>query len=432
MQIFPKVAKGSINKLFSTARIMLIPKMEEVLTCIGDYQNAALRRATHVWSYHMLQLNIGHHLVSLLHALDNAKEREQSDASWMAYKILLNVEINALLQVTNGMAHRILDHNNVAIEALRAAGTRSNLYAIKDEGFAHAVQVAAVLADHEGAQVLLTDLTEAIGIGDLIVRKQDGWELWEVKKGEQSRGGRLHRQVARMENSTSFIRLGVGTPTGEDRVVHGIPVPCRRNHLDKLHALLHACDGTIEQITGYQFISAVDTRNMSDEELRKWEASCNAEADSRFGVGRWFDIDSLYGRESVSMIKPFTVYPFGPDLVAELLLGAKIFKSYIGLDHVAQAISLKGWDVVDVLEGADLDPKDFRNWPRGYQDGAIMHIFWKGERSRNCTFIVDFLVQCGLNMIALDSIVDALHTSVFHSPESLTFMPLYDTNEGWL
>lgn len=112
---------------------------------------------------------------------------------------------------------------------------------------------------------------------------------------------------------------------------------------------------------------------------------------------------------------PFSVFPISPNNLAELLLEGVMFISFISLDSVEKHITDKGWKFVNTIK--ETAEKDLFTSP-------IYIAVDKKNVEHNFTIPIDYLMDCGLNFIDLDCLLD---NSIYISNNySGAFTPYYE------
>ena len=94
---------------------------------------------------------------------------------------------------------------------------------------------------------------------------------------------------------------------------------------------------------------------------------------------------------------PFSVFPISPDNLAELLLGGVFFISFISLDAFEKHIIDRGWKYIDLMD-------------RGASDNLFSSsmYFCADPKNTDCNFTIpiDYLLDCGLNFIDLECLLE--------------------------
>lgn len=120
------------------------------------------------------------------------------------------------------------------------------------------------------------------------------------------------------------------------------------------------------------------------------------EVEKTFGE-RYIDFLSVKYMHKTGLSVPFSVFPISPNNLAEILLEGVMFISFISLDSVEKHITDKGWKFVNTIK--ETAGKDLFTSP-------IYIAVDKNNVEHNFTIPIDYLMDCGLNFIDLDCMLD--------------------------
>lgn len=423
MRITSRTFKGSVSELQQTLRFGYFPGWRDMIQIARDYQRMAWERREHWWSHADLQVHLAMSLHVELQALRALKDGPEADTENRFTQQIVRSTINAYTQIADGMAHRFLGYRYGLCQILLE--NKTSPYAVTQEGFGHVMEVAALLHDHAGpdTQVLLCDLNTITNVGDIIIRSADGLEIIEVKRGKRARGARLKRQVARMDEFTSFVNSGEGHVNGLPAKL--IALPPRRHELAMLEdAFVHASSNgfaTIEPYP-YQAVVCIDPSSIDAASIEEVFERILQNQRLRWETDDVLEYSSLDARQAPGMVAPYTTMPLPPELVVDLLMGQRIFISTISIPALADWLIAKGFDVYDLR-------KVPRNTP-GLPDGSVMLVAPSQVPAKNFIVSIDMLLEMAGNLIGMESFLASGHVLMAASEEKAHWIPDYENESA--
>lgn len=402
MKVSSRLVRGPIDELVDRSVGSYLPSYDETRTVLGDYQQMAVRRAGHKWAFSDLQ----HHLLmsmrveqSHVKVLQRATPATAQRELHETYVELAKLPFLGLRRIADGMAFRFLNYDMALLQSL--AGNAVGIEDLYSDGMLHELEFAAATADHDHAssQVLMCALSDVLNIGDVVVKTDDSFEVFELKKGKASRGARISRQKDRLTALTEFF-------TTRARQVAGNPVqllqlPARRHRLAELERALRTCEGsspTLLEVSSFQTVWCCDVRNAAESDLKELVGAADADATARFGHS-WTKITSYEYRHRVGVTVPMTVFPFTADMIADILLGGLVYVSYVSIAALAAHIEKRGWIAIDVAKPS-VEKRLFGS--------PVLHVFDARDRDKNYSFPVDLLLDAALSLIDIDSVLVGL------------------------
>lgn len=431
MKISSRIVRGPLEGVIDKSLGVYLPSYDEIKTVIEDYQTIAIRRGNHKWSYGDLQIHLlismqteVKYLASLREIVPNPNERERYEA----YLEMAKLPLNALRRIADGMAFRFLNRDMSLFQSLW--GNKNSFSGLSDEGILHEISFASALNDHSDpdTQVFFCCLSDATNIGDVIVKTPAAYEIIEVKKGKSSRGRRISRQKERMEALTDFYDNETTEINGQK--VQLLRLPTRRHRLKELETYLRKSEGSapaIFDVSAFHFVWCCDSRDYSFRDLKKSMDEAKATADARFGTGQWLSMSSLEFRTKTGVTVPITNFPIAPDIIADLLLGGRIYVSYIHIEGLVGYIEGNGWQVVNLINESAADAANTNSLGTEY---SIFHLFQSGNPNKNCTFHIDFLLEIAFELIEVDFILDVCLASTNCTGN---WVPVYDDDQSlWI
>jgi hypothetical protein len=425
MKVSSRVVRGPIEELVDRSSGIYLPSYDETRTVIADYQQMAVRRATHRWAFSDLQLHLLMSMQTEQIHIRNLHESipvgEQRDL-YETYVEFAKLPLLAMRRIADGMAFRFLNYDMALVQALN-----SNAVGVDDfssAGMLHEVHFAAALTDyhHAGSQVLLCALSDLMNIGDVIIKTAESFEVVEVKKGKSTRGARVSRQKERLEALAEFFGNQGGDIDGNP--VQILRLPARRHRLADLEGALRKCKGAspvLLEISSFQTVWCCDLYSSPEVEWKVLREAAERDATARFGKN-WVAIASYKQRNHVGITVPVTAFPFPADMIADLILGGLVYVSFVSPEALAAHIEKRGWHVLDVAEVSA--QREVLGFP-------VFHVFKADDPSKNYSFPVDFIIDCGVSLIDIDSVLVGLERSTEGDGRNWTFL-YEDENSLWL
>lgn len=416
MKISTKFVTGPIDNLFHPELGFYLPSFEEEKELIVSFQELALRRKDKKYSFSCLQTQLFEAMLKEQKFLKALKENPikglPEDRQNVLYK-QTSLPLYAMREIANGMGFRFMDYN---LAMMQAIGNVSNgVDDLYSEGILHELDYFGMLSDitPPEKQVFMCSLCDLVGTGDILTKDKDEFEVIEVKKGHP-RGARITRQKEKLKALEDFLNSRKKTVEGHE--IQLINLPCRKNYCSELNEAINTCSQNSIfsfSISDYQLVYCINTRdsqNLSKERID----DIYKEVEKTFGK-RYVDFLSVKYMHKTGLSVPFSVFPISPNNLAEILLEGVMFISFISLDSVEKHITDKGWKYVNTIK--ETAEKDLFTFP-------IYIAVDENNIEHNFSIPVDYLMDCGLNFIDLDCLLD---NSIYISNNySGTFTPYYE------
>lgn len=398
MKVSTKFVTGPIDNLFDPKLGIYLPSYEEEKERIVTFQELALRRKNMKYPFSCLQAQLFEAMLREQQFLKVLKENPIAELPENRQNMFLekaSLPLYAMREIANGMGFRFMDYN---LALMQAIGNVSNgVDDLSSEGIMHELDYFGALSDvtPPNKQVFLCSLCDLVGTGDILTKDENEFEVIEVKKGHP-RGARITRQKEKLKSLEEFFKLKSKTIEGHELKL--IELPTRKHHCSLLNDAINNClQNSISSfsISDYQLVYCLNTRdnqNLSQEKIDY----IYSEVEKAFGK-RFMDFISTKFMYKTGLSVPFSAFPISSENLAELLLGGVIFFSFISLDSLEKHINDKGWKFVNIIK--ETAEKDILSSP----------IYIVGEPNNpehNFTIPVDYLMDCGLNFIDLDCLLD--------------------------
>lgn len=434
MRITAKTFSGSIRELKERIEPICFPADQEIRTVIEDYAQMAFRRKDHRWALSDLQIHLTTSIAAELHFLRSLNKMafpKGQDRILHFMKQSTKTTINALIQIADGIAFRFLDYNLALCQAL--AGNRISPYAILDESFDKVVDFFALMTDRgsRDVQALLCDINSITNVGDIIIKTDDEFEIFEVKSGEKTRCSRLNRQKARMEEITRFFNSEGGRihSNFQNRQFKLLKLPTRSHKLKVLAETFRESETSgfaFKQLNDFLAVSCIDVNAFKDgKTLIDALSELEQKPKLIWGDKRCFDVSSLDTRQIVysTITVPFTVFPLEIATIVDILLGTKIYISTICIEALIGHIESRGWQVVDLTE-VEMSPEKRKE--NGF---SIFHLFKPNNIEENSTFSLDFLLSTMIEFIDIECYLNNIENITAHGSDPLHWIPFYENEE---
>ena len=398
MRIQTRFVTGPFYQVYNDKLGIYYPSFEEEKERIKTFQELALRRQRMKYSFSTLQTHLFQSMMIEQQFLKSIKENPLRDAPEEVQQAILEVAkfpLYAMRNIADGMAFRFLDYNMPLMQTL---GSQANgVEELCSEGIFHESEFFSRLTDSTppDVQVFMCSLCDLVGIGDIIIKSKDEFEFLEVKKNKH-RGSRISRQKERMKSLEDFFNSKEETIEGNR--IQLISFPCRKSHCADLDGAISDClsrKTSKFQISDYQLVYCFDTKQ-DQNSLRNQIDEAYDDAERVFGHRVFPCVSSKY-MHWTGMTVPFSVFPISPGNLAELLLGGVFFISFISLDAFERHITGKGWKYVDLMK-LEASDKHF--------SCPIYLCVDPNNTDCNFTIPVDYMLDCGLNFIDLDCLLD--------------------------
>ena len=398
MKISTKFVTGPIDNLFHPELGFYLPSFEEEKELIVSFQELALRRKDKKYSFSCLQTQLFEAMLKEQKFLKTLKENPVNglpeDRQTMLFE-QASLPLYAMREIANGMGFRFMDYNLAMMQAI--GGVSNGVDDLSSEGILHELDYFGMLSDvtPPEKQVFMCSLCDLVGTGDILTKDKEEFEVIEVKKGHP-RGARITRQKEKLKALEDFFNSRKKTLEGHKLQL--INLPYRRNYCSELNEAINTClQNSISSfsISDYQLVYCINTRdsqNLSEERIN----DIYKEVEKTFGK-RYIDFLSVKYMHKTGLSVPFSVFPISPNNLAEILLEGVMFISFISLDSVEKHITDKGWKFVNTIK--ETAEKDLFTSP-------IYIAVDKNNVEHNFTIPIDYLMDCGLNFIDLDCLLD--------------------------
>lgn len=398
MKISTKFVTGPIDNLFHPELGFYLPSFEEEKELIVSFQELALRRKDKKYSFSCLQTQLFEAMFKEQKFLKTLKENPVNglpeDRQTMLFE-QASLPLYAMREIANGMGFRFMDYNLAMMQAI--GGVSNGVDDLSSEGILHELDYFGMLSDvtPPEKQVFMCSLCDLVGTGDILTKDKEEFEVIEVKKGHP-RGARITRQKEKLKALEDFFNSRKKTLEGHKLQL--INLPYRRNYCSELNEAINTClQNSISSfsISDYQLVYCINTRdsqNLSEERIN----DIYKEVEKTFGK-RYIDFLSVKYMHKTGLSVPFSVFPISPNNLAEILLEGVMFISFISLDSVEKHITDKGWKFVNTIK--ETAEKDLFTSP-------IYIAVDKNNVEHNFTIPIDYLMDCGLNFIDLDCMLD--------------------------
>ena len=398
MKISTKFVTGPIDNLFHPELGFYLPSFEEEKELIVSFQELALRRKDKKYSFSCLQTQLFEAMLKEQKFLKTLKENPVNglpeDRQTMLFE-QASLPLYAMREIANGMGFRFMDYNLAMMQAI--GGVSNGVDDLSSEGILHELDYFGMLSDvtPPEKQVFMCSLCDLVGTGDILTKDKEEFEVIEVKKGHP-RGARITRQKEKLKALEDFFNSRKKTLEGHKLQL--INLPYRRNYCSELNEAINTClQNSISSfsISDYQLVYCINTRdsqNLSEERIN----DIYKEVEKTFGK-RYIDFLSVKYMHKTGLSVPFSVFPISPNNLAEILLEGVMFISFISLDSVEKHITDKGWKFVNTIK--ETAEKDLFTSP-------IYIAVDKNNVEHNFTIPIDYLMDCGLNFIDLDCMLD--------------------------
>ena len=278
-------------------------------------------------------------------------------------------------------------------------------------------------------QVLLCDLNSITNIGDLLLKTKDAFEIIEVKSGKKARGARITRQKERIDEIVTFFNTEKGF--FQNRNLEIVKLPPRKHKLHILNKTFKECRSkgiATKQLSDFHIISCIDTNEIPKDSENKNEFKeiineLNKNVKSIWSKDRVVEISSLYHRQYSGINVPITVFPLDSATIVGILMGSKIYISFINIDALKAYILSKGWDVFDIT-AHELNPEQYEK--SGF---SIFHLFKNDNLEKNVTFPIDILLSCAVELIEIDCYLEFFNCIVEQYKEASHWIPFYENED---
>ncbi|HDR7725423.1 hypothetical protein [Bacillus sp. CH_50] len=418
-----KISNESFKKSFKNT---WFPGFSEMKTIVEDYAQMAIRRKDHWYSFMDLQILILQAMVKELQTLEllNVKKKTEEDLEFVQeYELITRTTLNALIQISNGIAFRFLDYNYSLMSLFQC--NKTSVHAILEEGFQSTLELAANLTDLKGpsSQVLISDLNTITNIGDIIIKNEDEFEIVEVKKG-RGRGARIRRQKERMESLTSFINESFGTV--DNKEVEIVSLPPRKHRLIQLEDCLKESEskGVVEKkISDFLTIYGIDFEAIKEIDDHKTIEVLFKSINNRLNDPEYFSISSIEYRQLSGNGVPITVFPIDTKYIVDLLMGSKAYISVLNFEELERYIESKGWNAFNLVKEGVTSDQIEKNF---YQ---IYILFDKENIEKNVSISIDTLTSIMMELMDVEEYLNSFRIMVAKDSNK-NWIPFYEDESG--
>jgi hypothetical protein len=239
-----------------------------------------------------------------------------------------------------------------------------------------------------------------------------------VKQGERARGGRLSRQLARLDNITALVNTGAGTMNGLP--VQFLDLPPRRHRVaDLAKGFERARDEgyAVLRFSDYQSVICIDPTGREDIDVSELFDRIARETERDKEGRHVLELSSLDGRQFPGLVAPFTSMPIDDELVVDLLMGQRIFISSIDIDKFSEHIESRSeLKVVDLSKEKRSD---------GSLPPGVLIVIDPSNHKKNFLVSIDALVEISLNLIDMDCYIECGRVMMGASDETAHWIPRY-------
>jgi hypothetical protein len=259
---------------------------------------------------------------------------------------------NAIRQIGDGLAWRSFDYDRFTHQILCANAVKQTVLA---EGTIAELEEWSSISDQEGYRAIINAVTNCISIGDITAVDANGnVELIEVKSGK-TKSRRVTRQKSRLRDATGVLTTGTGIVEGKSIVAASTPIT-PRNYLPRLKALLAEAGErgwSSELVAPHCYVECVDVGKLAGLGVA---ASTMEEAYNdhikQWGKGLAARGCSLNAIAFTPNVAPFSIFPFDERTCIELMIGSKVFTSYINAAEISKVFTAADWFIESAFEEA--------------------------------------------------------------------------------
>jgi hypothetical protein len=400
MKITTNIVRGPIDELFLPSQNIYLPSYQEIKNVLIDYQRMAVTRSSQRWSFADLQIHLFLSMQNEQLFISKTKEnleKVENENIRKQVNDIVQLPLFALRRIADGIAFRFLEYDVSLMQALCL-----NVNGVSDlssNGIMHEVEYFGAITDYNknNAQTLLCCLSDIMGIGDVLLKSSEEFEIVEVKQGKYTRGSRISRQKNRMESIKDFYLSKKQEIDGN--AIELIEAPSRIHNLRKLAEGFTNCsinNPYYFQTSDFQIVFCFDFCTSSNEEML--EMICESEENAKQILGsNVIDISSYKFKSRLGVTIPITVFPLSEHIIADILLGGLVYISYISPSLLSKYIEKRGWDVIDISKST----KENNTF-----GSPVFLAVNKDNREVNFTIPVDLYIDCGVCLFDIDSILE--------------------------
>lgn len=323
---------------------------------LEDYLYVSRRRRNNKTAIAKLQLQMLGDISVQERSIKHYKERlseEGAPQDFIKSQITAHELIaNAIRQIGDGLAWRSVGYDRFTQQILCANAVKQ---AVVADGTIAELEEWSAINDQKGYRAIINAVTNCISIGDITAIDTNGdVELIEVKSGK-TKSRRLTRQKNRLRDATGVLTTGTGIVEGKSIVAASTPIT-PRNYLPRLKLLLAEAGEhgwSSELVAPHCYVECVDVGKLAG-----LDAAASAMEDAyNHHIKQWGEDLASRGC-SLNIIAftpnvaPFSIFPFDDRTCIELMIGAKVFTTYINAAEVLKVFTEAGWFVESALEEA--------------------------------------------------------------------------------
>jgi hypothetical protein len=259
---------------------------------------------------------------------------------------------NAIRSIGDGIAWRALGFDRAVTRLMSERETKQHL---TSDGTEEELREWSYHFESGTGLAILNALTNCLAIGDVTVVREDGSvEIVEVKSSN-TKSGRKVRQKHKMSEVVTLLDSGVGENENREVRIEILPITPETG-LDQIEELLETASKTgmaAKKISNCLYAEAVDFLALDDAEtLQKKADNLRDQV-----VGEWkrrgdfvVDMNSFDTMAFSPNCAPFSVFPFKPRTCVDLLIGSKLYTTYLNENAVAKEFENRGWIVEKTSE----------------------------------------------------------------------------------
>lgn len=336
----------------------------EFLDLLDDFLDLSRRRQNNRTSLARLQIWLLQELTGqeagIKHyrdALRTAREKQSADSAnelhtdeirfYERELFFHRAYANAIRVIGDGLAWRALGFDRAVPRLLSQRATKQN---VMSEGLLAELLEWSRTFDQGSGIAIFNSLTNCLAFGDVtLIRPDNSVEIIEVKSSN-TKSGRKVRQRQAMREIVTILESGGGRV--EDREVEIEILPIRpETGLDQIEELLKEAGKSgwsAKKVSNSLYVQAIDFQKFDDVESTKtkmkyakkevveaWEANGDYVMDMR-------SLDTISFNPNCA---PFSIFPFSSRTCVELIVGAKMFTTYLNIDGVAREFEYRGWNI---------------------------------------------------------------------------------------
>jgi hypothetical protein len=257
---------------------------------------------------------------------------------------------NAIRQIGDGLAWRSFGYDRFTQQILCANAVKQTILA---DGTIAELEEWSSINDQKGYRAIVNAVTNCVTIGDITVIDDNGnVELIEVKSGK-TKSRRLTRQKGRLRDAAGVLTTGTGIVEGKAIVAASIPIT-PRNYLHRLKTLLAEAGErgwSSELLAPHCYVECVDFGKLAGIEAPAsvMEDAYNHHTKQWGKSSRGCSLNIIAFTPNVA---PLSIFPFDELTCIELMIGAKIFTTYINAGEILKVFTEAGWFIESALDEA--------------------------------------------------------------------------------